>query len=307
MPRFQRPYRIPRAYEDEVNRQVDEMLKNGIIRPPASPWNAPVILVKKRSGTLRFVSDFPYLNDVTKRDTYLLPKIQDIVDKTSGSMYWSTLDAVSAYWSIPLSEDDKEKTAFTVPQWKYEFNVTAFRLRNAGASYQRMIDICLSGLPSNRTLAYMDDIITCNASFEEHLLSLTSVFDKLREAGIQLKVSKCIFACEGIKPQERLISSVKQFKRPESKRELKGFLGLAGFHRNFIANFADLSHSLNKLTNDNVAFIWNETCEMSFLRLKELLAFYPVLAFPKLGEPFIVEVDASDHSVGSTEKLVCTQ
>ena len=93
LPQFRKPYRIPRAYEDEVNRQLDEMLKNKIIRPSASPWNAPVILVKKNDDALRFVCDFRYLNDVTKRDTYPLQNIQDIIDKTVGSIYWSTLDA----------------------------------------------------------------------------------------------------------------------------------------------------------------------------------------------------------------------
>ena len=113
-PQFRKPYRIPRAYEDEVNRQLDEMLKNRIIRPSASPWIAPVILVRKKDDTLRFVCDFRYLNNVTKRDTYPLPNIQDIMDKTAGSIYWSTLDAASAYWTMPLEECDKEKTAFTV-------------------------------------------------------------------------------------------------------------------------------------------------------------------------------------------------
>ena len=108
LPQFRKPYQVPPAYEEEIIRQVNEMLNNEIIRPSASPWNAPVIFVKKRDGTLRFVCDFRYLNDVTKRDTYPLSNMQDIIDKTSGSMYWSTLDAASAYWSIPLSEADRE-------------------------------------------------------------------------------------------------------------------------------------------------------------------------------------------------------
>ena len=154
-------------------------------------------------------------------------------------------------------------------------------------------------------LAYIDDVVICSATFEEHLRLLTLLFVKLREARIQLKLSKCSFACEevdflgyhlskdGIRPQERLITAVNRFKRPGSKRELKGFLGLAGFYRNFIANFAEISQPLNEQTGDNMDFKWNEQCENSFLKLKALLSSYPVLkallssypvlAFPKIG------------------------
>ena len=156
----------------------------------------------------------------------------------------------------------------------------------------------------------MDDVIICSATFEEHLELLKSLFDKFRESGIQLKLSKCLFACEevdflgyhlsreGIKPQERLITAVNRFKSPENKRDLKGFLGLAGFYRNFIAIFAEISQPLNKLTNDHIEFTWNDECEESFSKIKKLLSTYPVLAFPNIGEPFFIEVDASDHAVG---------
>ena len=124
------------------------MLDNEIIRPSSSRWSSPIILLKKKDNTTRFVCDFRGLNDVTKKDTYPLTHIKDVIDKMEGAKFWSTLDAASAYWSMPLSETDKEKTAFTVPdKRKFEFNVTPYGLSNAGASYQRMIDICLVGLP----------------------------------------------------------------------------------------------------------------------------------------------------------------
>lgn len=305
-----KPYRLPHAWHEEVNEQVSEMLKNDIIRPSSSPWNAPVILVKKKDGSIRFVCDYRGLNDVTKKDSYPLPLIRDVLDNMHGAKFWTTLDAAAAYWSMPLAEQDKEKTAFAVPRGKYEFNVTPFGLCNAGASYQRLIDMSLSGLPSDRTLAYMDDIVVFSKSFEDHLYSLEQIFQRLSSSGISLKLSKCVFACEkvdflgfelsksGIKPQSRLTTAINQFQRPTTQKELKGFLGLSGFYRAFIPAFATISKPLTAMTSHKVPFTWTDECEKSFQELKHALSSEPVLAFPNTNKPFIVDVDASNLAVG---------
>ena len=302
--------RVPVAWENEVNRQVEQMLKHDIIRPSCSPWNSPLLLVKKKDNSMRFVCDFRGLNDVTKKDNYPLPHIRDVVDKMEGSVFWTTLDAASAYWSMPLDEQAKEKTAFAVPRGKYEFNVTPYGLCNAGSSYQRMMDICLSGLPSNRILAYMDDIVIFSRTFSEHISDIRKVFDRLREANISLKASKCTFAAQtvdflgyelsssGIRPQKKLTSSIKDFPQPSNRKEVKRFLGMAGFYRNFVKGFGDISHPLNNLTRDNVKFEWTDDCESAFCTLKLCLSSEPVLAFPRLGEEFILDVDASDVAFG---------
>ena len=302
--------RVPVAWENEVDKQINEMLKNDIIRPSCSPWNSPYLLVKKNDNSMRFVCDFRGLNDVTKKDNYPLPHIRDVTDKMEGSRYWTTLDAASAYWSMPLEEEDKEKTAFAVPRGKYEFNVTPYGLSNAGASYQRLMDVCLSGLPTNRILAYMDDIVIFSAVFDDHLSELEEVFKRLRAANISLKASKCVFAAEkvdflgyelsaaGIRPQKRLTESIQNFSQPKSRKEVKRFLGMAGFYRNFIEGFGNISHPLNKLTCDNVSFLWDDACEAAFNDLKRCLMSAPALAFPRLGEEFIVDVDASDIAFG---------
>ena len=310
LPVYKKSRRIPTAWEDEVNEQIQDMLKYDIIRPSASPWNAPLLLVKKKDNTTRFVCDFRGLNNVTKKDNYPLPHIRDVIDKMEDCNYWTTLDAAAAYWSMPLSEDDKEKTAFSVPRGKYEFNVTPYGLCNAGASYQRMIDICLSGLPSHRILAYMDDIVIFSKDFNQHLNDLRSVFDKLRAANITLKASKCVLAADnveflgynlsanGIKPQKRLTTAICDFPCPTNRKEVRRFLGLAGFYRNFIKGFGDIAHPLNRLTSDNVKFAWDEDCNKAFTKLKQCLTSEPVLAFPRLGEAFVVDVDASDLAFG---------
>ena len=198
-----------------------------------------------------------------------MPHLRDVIDKMNGTRYWSTLDAASAYSSIPLAEQDREKRAFSVPRGKFEFNVTPYGLCNAGATYQRMIDITLSGLPSERVLAYMEDIVVYSKSFDEHLESLNKVFGCLRSSSITLKLSKCVFAIEHvdflglnlsaarIRPQSRLKEAIDNYQRPDSKKSLKGFLGLAGFNRSFIPNFAHVSQPLNALTSSETPFVWN--------------------------------------------------
>ena len=179
-----KPYRIPYAWHPEVDKQIQEMSNNNIIQPSSSPWNAPILLVKKKDNTMRFVCDFRGLNDVTKKDSYPLPQVRDVIDSMHGARYWTPLDAASAYWSIPLADSDKENTAFSIPHGKFEFNVMPFGLCNAGASYQRMTDINLAGLPTNRILAYMDDIVIFSSTFSEHLECIKHLFKRLQSSNI---------------------------------------------------------------------------------------------------------------------------
>ena len=209
-----------------------------------------------------------------------------------------------------MSVEDREKTAFSVPRGKFEFTVTPYGLCNAGASYQRLMDICLSGLPADRVLAYMDDIVIFTPTFDTHLHQLRTVFTRLRSAGITLKASKCVIAhqkvdflgyvlsANGIQPQQRLTNAIRDFPCPSTKKELKRFLGLAGFYRQFIPHFAEISKPLNRLSNDSVIYAWDQTCQTAFTTLKEKLCAKPVLAFPRCGKTFIVEVDASNIAVG---------
>ena len=238
-----KPYRIPHAWNNEVNTQIKETLHSDIIRPSSSPWNAPVILVKKKDNSMHFVWDFRGLNDTIKKDSYPLPHIRDAIDQMQGAKFWTTLDAASAYWSMPLAEQDKEKTAFSVPRGKFEINLTQYGLWT------------LSGLPSDRVLAYMDDIVIYSSSFREHLENLELVFQRLKSSGLSLKLSKWLFA-----------------------REIVDFLGieLSGTGIKPIPKFSDICEPLNMLTSDSVLFIWNDNCEGSFNMLGKPRAILPL-------------------------------
>ena len=229
-PVYAKPHRIPNAWSEEVKQNVKEMLDNGVILPSSSPWNSPIILVH-RKGKARFVCDYRDLNKETKRDTYPLPNMKDCIEKMEGAKFFTTLDAASAYWSVKIKESDREKTAFSLPHGKYEFNVMPFGLNNASATYQRLIDICLSGLPASRMIAYLDDIVIFSKSFSEHMSDVEKVFKRLSDTKISLRADKCLIASDevnflgyhlsesGIKPQSDLVDAINSFKRPNSKKK----------------------------------------------------------------------------------------
>jgi hypothetical protein len=170
----QRPYRIPQTLQEEAKKQIDEMLSHDIIRPSCSPWTSPALLVKKKDGTLRFCVDYRKLNSVTHKDTYPLPRVDDMLDKLNNSCIFTTLDLASGYWQIEVHEKDKEKTAFSMGSGLYEFNVMPFGLSNAPSCFQRMVDFLL--LDVTHALVYLDDVLVFSRDFTEHLTELETVF-----------------------------------------------------------------------------------------------------------------------------------
>ena len=172
--------RVSSQTELDVNLQIKQMLDNGIIRPSSSPWASRIILVRKKDNSTRFAVDYRALNDLTRKDAYPLPEIKDILDKLHGCEYFSTLDGASAYWSIPIKEEDREKSAFVSSRGEFEFCAMPFGLCNAPSTYQRMIDLALKGAP--RSLAYIDDTLTFSDSFDDHLDHLRRVLQCYRTA-----------------------------------------------------------------------------------------------------------------------------
>ena len=186
--------RIPKALKTVVSSEVDCMLDNNVIHPSSSPWSSPVIMVRKKDGSWRFCIDYCKLNAVTSRDAYPLPRIDATLDSLAGATYFTTLDLASVYWQVAVEEQDKEKTAFSVPQGHFEFNVMPFGLTNAPATFQRLMECVFSGLVGEQCLIYLDDIIVFSSTFKDHLVRLSGVFQALNDADLQLKPSKCHFS-----------------------------------------------------------------------------------------------------------------
>ncbi|GFU04368.1 retrovirus-related Pol polyprotein from transposon 17.6 [Trichonephila clavipes] len=304
----QHPRRLPFAKQEEVGTLLREMQENDIIEPSSSPWASPIVLVRKKDGSTRFCADYRKLNDVTKKDSYPLPRIDDTLDTLSGHKWFSTLDLKRGYWQVEVHPEDREKTAFTSGQGLWQFKVMPFGLCNAPATFERLMETVLKGLTFEACLIYLDDVIIGGRTFEEHLQNIRKVLSKLSDANLKLNPSRNaeffqkevnylghIISAEGVRTDPEKVSAVKNWKRPENLRELRSFLGLCTYYRKFVKGFSNIARPLHKLTESKQKFQWTKDCEDSFLQLKEALTSSPILIYPQPDKPFILDTDASNE------------
>ena len=288
------------------------MLESGIIEKSSSEWAAPIVLVKKKDGSLRMCVDYRRLNTMTRSDAYPMPRIDDLIDRLGEAKYITALDLTRGYWQMPVAARDQHKTAFTTPFGLFQFKVMPFGLNGAPASFQRMMDQVIDGLYTF-TAAYLDDLVIYSNTWEAHMEHIQKVLQRLREAGLTVKPKKCQFGMEyctylghvvgggAVRPEASKVEAVEQFKIPETKKQVRAFLGLTGYYRKFIPNYATIAAPLTDLTRksapNNVQ--WNEQCDQAFKELKGLLCTAPVLRNPDFSKPFILQTDASDRGVGA--------
>ena len=307
--------RMPFVVRKEVAKQLKDMQRNNVIQPSSSPWSSPVVMVRKRDGSHRFCVDYRALNTVTKADTFPLPRIDDLLECLGGARYFSTLDLASGFWQIPMEETSREKTAFATPHGLFEFLVMPFGLTNAPAVFQRLMQRVLAGLNPDDgeqfVTAYLDDILVFSRTFQDHMEHLAKVINRLRDVNLKLKPPKCKFARReveylghfitpgGLKPNVRLTSAVQDFPRPQNIHEVRRFLGMASYYRRFIPHFARIAQPLHHLTSKDVPFAWSSEAESAFTALKAKLVTPPVLAYPRFGEDFTLETDASIQGLGA--------
>ncbi|MEM7421890.1 MAG: reverse transcriptase family protein, partial [Pseudomonadota bacterium] len=297
----------PVHHSKQVKEIIENNLKHGIISPSCSPWSAPIVIALKKNGKLRLCVDYRKLNAVTKKDVYVIPRIQDILDSLSGSKYFISLDLASGYWQIPLAENDREKTAFICEHGLYEFNVLPFGLCNAPSSFQRIMDTVLRGITG--VFVYIDDIIISGKTFEETCARFKQVAERLREANLKINLTKSSFfktsmdflghivSAEGVKPSDDKAEAVKKFPVPRSADEVRSFYGLCSFYRNFVFHFAEIAEPLQKLMRKNATFVWSKECQKAFETLKAALTGQPLLAYPDFDTEFIVYTDASNFGL----------
>lgn len=306
-----KPYSIPYAMLETVNKEVDKMIDLDVIERSDSPYSAPFVIVKKKDSSNRFCIDFRVLNGITVFDAETMCNIEEMFSKLSGYKYISKIDLTKGYWQIALTDSAKPKTAFQTPKGLYQFKVLPFGLVNSGATFVRCMRKVLEGLDNVDN--FVDDIIAYTHTFEHHLEVLNSVFTRLASANLTARPSKCYLAftsleCLGhvigtdrLSPNPDKIEAIKNAPRPTTKKQVRSFLGLAEFYRKFVPHFSHLASPLTDLTKKGLPnkVIWTEKHEEAFNGLKDSLVRAPVLKLPNLSQEFILQTDACDTGIGA--------
>ena len=302
--------RVPFHKRQEMRSQVD-IIEADIIEPSDSPWSSPVVLVAKPDGSQRFCVDYRALNSVTKRDLYPLPRCDDILESLSGAQWFSHLDLLRGYWQIDVAEKDREKTAFATPDGLYQFHKLSFGLTNAPACFMRAMHLILRRLCWSDCLVYLDDITVFGRTLQEHRERLSLVLSRLTEAGLKINPKKCKLLCEqvvvlghvvsgkGISTDPEKIRVIKEWPVPADESQLRAFLGTTGYYRQFVPNYAHIASPLHRACQKGDRFRWTAECKEAFLHIKRKLTNAPILAFPQLDVPFILDFDASDSGLGA--------
>ena len=292
----------------KANQEVQNLLALGLIQPSYSPWASGIVMVKKKSGELRFCCDFRPLNDVTVKDAFPLPRIDESLSRIANAKIFTSIDLAWAFWQIPLKKRDRRKTAFACELGLFEWRRMPFGLCNASATFQRSITRALQKIQQRHgsvVMAYIDDIVIATETIEDHLERIREVFECLREAGFKMRAEKCDFmrtetkylgrvvSAEGIKPDPAPVSKIKEWMPPRNKEELQSFLGFANYYRDFIPFHAAKVQPMQELLRKNQHFYWKEKHQEAFDSVKQALADATALAAPNEEGRFVLDTDAS--------------
>ncbi|XP_049878826.1 uncharacterized protein LOC126375782 [Pectinophora gossypiella] len=306
------PYRLTPAKKAIMEAELGKMLAEGIIEECESPWASPALLVPKKDGTFRFCVDYRRLNAITKSDSYPLPVIEDLLHSTKGC-FISTIDLRSSYWQVSVAPGDRDKTAFVTPFGTYRFLRMPFGLKNAPATFQRLMDRFRSGsmIKDVTLLVYLDDLLVLSESYEKHLQDLQLVFDRLRVFGLRANRDKCVFVAkevkylghlitpEGILPDGSKVESILNMNEPKNLKHLRTFLQTCAWFRKFVPGFSGIAQPLTKLTRKNEPWNWSDEQQKAFDELKKKLTSAPVLVQADYSKPFVIRTDASDYALGA--------
>src|SRR3954467_12828467 len=283
----------------ERKKQLDAMLEIGLIQPSASPWRSPFLFVDKKYGGNRLFTYYRKLNDVTIKNKYPLPKIEDLFDQLTGAKVFYKIDLRTGYHQLKIRAEDIPKTAFTIRYGLYEYTVMSFGLTNAPAYFMNLMNNI-----------FIDDILIYSKSEQEHELHLRTILGTLREHRLYAKFSKFEFwlqevgfighivSAGGIAVDPAKVKDVEDWQAPTTQTQVRAFLGLAGYYRKFVEGFSSIARPMTQLLKKDKKFEWTDKCEASFQELKRRLISAPILIMPDITKPFDVYCDASKNCLG---------
>ncbi|WVZ80781.1 hypothetical protein U9M48_028233 [Paspalum notatum var. saurae] len=298
-----RQYRMAPVEQDEVKKNIDELLAKGFIRCSSSPWSFPVLFVEKKDTDVkRMCVDYRALNKVTIKNKYPLPRIDDLFDQLQGACVFSKIDLRYGYHQLKIRPSDIPKTVFTTKYRLYEYTVMSFGLTNAPAYFMQLMNSVFMDYLDKFVVVFIDDILIYSKTKAEHEKHLRLLLQRLREHKLYAKFSKCEFWIDEVRFLGHVVSkggiAVDPSKVPEIPKEVRGFLGLAGYYRRFIENFSKIAKPMTSLLENNVEFKWTDAQRAAFYELKKRLTTAPVLTLPDQQKKFIVYCDASRDGLG---------
>lgn len=304
--------RVPPGWRDEAVREEERMKQLGVIEPSDSPWASPVVLVRKKDGSLRYCLDYRRLNNVTTKDSYPLPNMQACLESLEGSQFFSTMDLCSGYWQVRMDAESQDKTSFYgAGGGLWRFKVMPFGLCNAPATFERLMENVLRHLQWQICLCYIDDVLIFSQDVPSHFEYLSQVLGRLREAGLKLKPKKCHFfrrevhflghvvSQKGIKTDPSKVAHIVNCAIPTDVHEVRSILGLFSYYRRFIPQFSTIAKPLILLTEKAIPFLWTDTQQEAFDCLKQLMTEAPILGYPLKEGRFILDTDASNVGIGA--------
>lgn len=306
------PRRAPMHLRADIEAQVESMLAQGIVEECASPWAAPLVVVKKKDGSNRICVDYRALNKVTEMDGHPIPRIADSLDALAGATVFSTLDMTSGYHQVEVAAQDRDKTAFVTGRGHHlRFVTMPFGLCGAPSTFQRLMERVLQGLVWKSTVVYLDDVVIFSRTPEEHVGHLREVLERFEAHNLKLKPRKCeLFRSEvgylghvvsraGVATDPGNIEKVKSWEPPRNQKEVRSFLGLTGYYRSYVKDYGEIAEPMVRLTDARTEFRWTPQCQRAFETLRERLVTAPILGYPNQQDMFVLDTDASDVAIGA--------
>ena len=260
----------------------------------------------------RIVIDYRKLNEVTLDDKYPLPNIDSILDKLGRAQYFTTLDLAKEYHQILVKKEYREKTAFVTPHGLYEFIRMPFGLKNAPATFQRLMNEILRDYINKTCVVYLDDILIFSTSLTEHIKAIGDIFEVLERKNLKIQIDKCNFlkketeflghvlTKDGMKPNPNKIKIIQDLELPKTEKQIKSFLGMTGYYRKFVKDYAKVAQPITKYLKKGAKInVKDPTYIEAFEKLKTLISTHPILRYPDFEKHFTLTTDASNYAIGA--------